>query len=94
MIPCPVCSAISGDGAPLDVRPTWFHARGTSQKTGRQHWVWGGCEHAMTVSPEIPVDNRAMTEARWDVEARRLLALKTANMTEEVRNQFKKVLGF
>lgn len=94
---CPKCSSVVREGVhakPFDVRPCWMFASNTTRKHGRDHWVWAGCEHARKIGPDMPVDSREVTEAKWEIEARRLLAEKTVAWRPEVRAEFERVLGF
>lgn len=100
MIPCPICSNVIHEGSltrTVAMAPIWHFARQTSARTGKDHYVFTGCNHAcelVTNRVPLPHDERAMTEARWDVRARELLQRRTATWTEPEREQFARALGF
>lgn len=97
MLPCPVCSNVIHDGAlsrAEAVVPGWLFAKMTSAKHGCDHFTWLGCSHAAPIGPPMPTDVRETTEARWNVEARRLFELRTANWAAPAREKFGQLLGF
>lgn len=99
LLPCPMCSQVVQNGAltrAVITGPSWLYARMTSAKSGADHFTWMGCGHATPIGPVIPIPaaERSITEARWDIEARRLLELRCAAWTAERREDFARRLGF
>lgn len=75
--------------------PGWSYAKLTSAKYGRDHFAWiVCCSHAAPMSTGVPTDERETTEEKWNVEARRLFELRTANWKPEARATFGRLLGF
>lgn len=96
-LPCPICSNVI-QGAPvrpLPETPVWFFAFMKSTQEGKRFWIWTGCKHAAYLTTgSVEEEMRSLTEAKWDVEARRLFEERTASWPAHARESFGRALGF
>lgn len=98
-LPCPMCSSVIWEGTlsrPVVERPSWVISRAASAKEQKELFNVIGCSHALIYRLSHPIESseRSLTEAKWEVEARRLFDVRTANWSPDKREAWGRVLGF
>ena len=89
--PCPRCSSRYH----LEI-PLWQLAHRTTQKRGKNCFMWVGCAHASKVCDLEPVEDvdRWTVEEAWAAESRRLFEAMTLRWTPGQRELHARTVGF